>query len=49
MLKEMDVIAVITVLQLQLKSDPAKSGSGQILGVGCLNPVSFGKSISVHP
>ena len=38
-----------TVLRLQLKSDPAKSGSGRILGVGYPNPVSGGKSISVHP
>ena len=29
-----------TVLQLQQKSDPAKSGSGRILGVGYPNPVS---------
>ena len=26
------------MLQLQLKSDPAKSRSGQILGIGYLNP-----------
>jgi len=31
------------------KSDLAKSGSGWILGVGCPNPVSSRKSISVHP
>ena len=37
------------VLQLQQKSDPAKSGSGRILGVGYPNPVSGKKSISVHP
>jgi len=55
-LKEMDMIYCNcdfvyepTVLQLQLKSDPAKSRSGQILGIGYLNPVSSRKSISVHP
>ena len=37
-----------TVLQLQQKSDLAKSGSGRILGVGYPNPVSGRKSISVH-
>ena len=37
------------VLQLQQKSDPAKSGSGRILGVGYPNLVSGTKSISVHP
>ena len=37
------------VLQLQKKSDPAKSGSGCILGVGYPNPVSGRKSISIHP
>jgi len=38
-----------TVLQLQQKSDPAKSRSGRILGVRYPNPVSGRKSISVHP
>jgi len=38
-----------TVLRLQLKSHPAKSGSGQIFGVGYPNSVSGRKSISVHP
>ena len=38
-----------TVVQFQQKSDPAKSRSGRILGVGYPNPVSGRKSISVHP
>jgi len=37
------------VLQLQQKSDPAKSRSGRILGVGYPNPVCGRKSISVNP
>jgi len=36
-------------LQTQQKSDPAKSGSGRILGIGYPNQVSGRKSISVHP
>ena len=55
-IKEMDVIccnggfiSAPTVVQFQQKSDPAKSRSGRILGVGYPNPVSGRKSISVHP
>ena len=44
-----DFVYMPTVLWLQQKSDPAKSGSGQILGIGYPNPVSGRKSISVHP
>ena len=38
-----------TVLQLQLKSDPAKFGSDRILGVGDPIPVSGRNSIFAHP
>ena len=44
-----DFVYMPTVLRLQQKSDPAKSGSGRILGFGYPNPVSGRKSISVHP
>ena len=54
--KEMDAICCNgdfvygpTVLQSQLKSNPAKSGSSRILGVGYPNPVSGRKSIPAHP
>ena len=37
------------VLQIEQKSDPAKSASGLIFGIGYPNPVTGRKSVSVNP